>query len=77
MDWNLSTEVFMKKIAIAAISLIMAGCGASASIDMNNVKSTNNKQTKAPLKLIVDGQAVLPLFRPSIRVIFSMCLLEC
>ena len=55
----------MKKlIAIGAISLILAGCGPSASIDMNNISTNKTSTTTAPLKLKVDGQAVLPALSP-------------
>lgn len=50
-----------KIIAIGAITLFLAGCGASATIDMDTTMAINQTQaTSAPLKLIVDGEAVLP-----------------
>lgn len=53
-----------KIIVIGAITLLMAGCGASASIDMDTTVSRNTKQTTSALKLMVDGQAVLPALSP-------------
>lgn len=55
----------MKKIiAIGALALLLAGCGASATIDMNTVAIEKTQTTTAPMKLIVDGQAVLPTLPP-------------
>ncbi|MEK3739167.1 MULTISPECIES: copper amine oxidase N-terminal domain-containing protein [Paenibacillus] len=54
-----------KIIAIGAITLFLAGCGASATIDMDTTMAINQTQaTSAPLKLIVDGEAVLPTLSP-------------
>ncbi len=54
-----------KIIVIGASTLFLAGCGASASIDMDTLMAINQTQTtEAPLKLIVDGEAVLPSLPP-------------
>lgn len=53
-----------KIIAIGAIALLLAGCGASASIDMNTVAINKTQTTAATMKLMVDGQAVLPSLPP-------------
>lgn len=53
-----------KIIAIGAITLLLAGCGASASIDMDTAIGRNTTQTTSALKLMVDGQAVLPALSP-------------
>lgn len=54
-----------KIIAIGAITLFLAGCGASATIDMDTTMAINQTQaTSAPLKLIVDGEAILPTLSP-------------
>ena len=53
-----------KIIAIGAITLLLAGCGASASIDMDTAIARNTTKTTPALKLMVDGQAVLPALSP-------------
>lgn len=54
-----------KLIVIGASTLFLAGCGASASIDMDTTMAINQIQTtEAPLKLIVDGETVLPSLPP-------------
>jgi hypothetical protein len=54
-----------KLIVIGASTLFLAGCGASASIDMDTSIAINQTQTtEAPLKLIVDGETVLPSLPP-------------
>ncbi|WP_339317174.1 copper amine oxidase N-terminal domain-containing protein [Paenibacillus sp. FSL R10-2734] len=54
-----------KIIVIGASTLFLAGCGASAFIDMDTSIAINQTQTtEAPLKLIVDGEAVLPSLPP-------------
>lgn len=53
-----------KIIAIGAIALLLAGCGASASIDMSTVAIKKTQTTAATMKLMVDGQAVLPSLPP-------------
>lgn len=64
-----------KIIVIGAITLFLAGCGASASINMDTTMAINQTQTtEAPLKLIVDGETVLPSLPPFSQVIRSMYL---
>lgn len=64
-----------KFIVIGASTLFLAGCGTSASIDMNTSIAINQTQkTEAPLKLIVDGETVLPSLPPFSQVIRSMYL---
>lgn len=54
-----------KIIVIGASTLFLAGCGTSASIDMDTSIAINQTQTtEAPLKLIVDGESVLPSLPP-------------
>jgi hypothetical protein len=53
-----------KLIAIGASTLFLTGCGTSASIDMNTVAINKTQTTTAPLKIMVDGQAVLPSLSP-------------
>lgn len=49
-------------IAIGAITLLLTGCGTSASLNMDTAMAIYQplaQATEAPLKLIVDGEAVL------------------